>query len=263
MVRAQRRPYAGEESPAAVEATVVIAADGGSTFRRRLRCAGPADRRGVVGRHDGGNGRHLYGYYVNTFGALTDTEFSLDASGYSVVRLYNGGDLTLGLSRTIPSAALDDLVVRVGGRHFLLSDAVYVPGGNAGPPLRVQRSVAGLDGRRDDSGGAARLHHAGRADGVAGDDAGAAGGRPRLDGAGVGRRRDRGLPDGVLGRRGHDLAGAGGEHGHRGHELPRRERGTGRDAVTTGSGGSAATATPGRPRGRRRRRRLTASAASR
>ena len=69
---------------------------------------------------------NLYGYYVNTFGALTDTEFSLDASGYSVVRLYHVGDLTLGLNRTIPSEALDDLVVRLGGRHFLLSDAVYV-----------------------------------------------------------------------------------------------------------------------------------------
>ena len=69
---------------------------------------------------------NLYGYYVNTFGALTATEFSLDASGYSVVRLYHGGDLTLGLDRTIPSEALDDLVVRLGGRHFLLSDAVYV-----------------------------------------------------------------------------------------------------------------------------------------
>ena len=128
VVRAQRRPYAGEESPAAVEATVVIAADGGSMFPEGGFDA-PALPTEEVWSADltVGTVANLYGYYVNTFGALTDTEFSLDASGYSVVRLYHGGDLTLGLNRTIPSEALDDLVVRLGGRHFLLSDAVYVP----------------------------------------------------------------------------------------------------------------------------------------
>ena len=127
VVRAQRRPYAGEDLPAAVEATVVIAADGDSMFLGGGLVA-PALPTEEVWSADltVGTVANLYGYYVNTFGALTDTEFSLDASGYSVVRLYHGGDLTLGLNRTIPSEALDDLVVRLGGRHFLLSDAVYV-----------------------------------------------------------------------------------------------------------------------------------------
>ena len=127
VVRAQRRPYAGEDLPAAVEATVVIAADGDAMFLGGGFDA-PALPTEEVWSADltVGTVANLYGYYVNTFGALTDTEFSLDASGYSVVRLYHGGDLTLGLNRTIPSEALDDLVVRLGGRHFLLSDAVYV-----------------------------------------------------------------------------------------------------------------------------------------
>ena len=127
VVRAQRRPYAGEDLPAAVEATVVIDADGDSMFLGGGLDA-PALPTEEVWSADltVGTLANLYGYYVNTFGALTDTEFSLDASGYSVVRLYHGGDLTLGLDRTIPSEALDDLVVRLGGRHFLLSDAVYV-----------------------------------------------------------------------------------------------------------------------------------------
>ena len=159
---------------------------------------------------------NLYGYYLNTFGALTDTEFSLDDPGYSVVRLYHGGDLTLGLNRTIPSEALDDLVVRLGGRHFLLSDAVYVPVATQ-VHLYVFSGVSlGWTVGETIPVGAARLHRAGRADGVAGDGAGDAGGRPRVDGAGAGRRRDRGLPGGVLGRRGRELAGSGGGHRHRG-----------------------------------------------
>ena len=126
-VRAQRRPYAGEDLPAAVEATVVIAADGDAMFLGGGLVA-PALPTEEVWSADltVGTVANLYGYYVNTFGALTDTEFSLDASGYSVVRLYHGGDLTLALDRTIPSEVLDDLVVRLGGRHFPLSDAVYV-----------------------------------------------------------------------------------------------------------------------------------------
>ena len=238
MVRAQRRPYAGEESPAAVEATVVIAADGGSMFPEGGFDA-PALPTEEVWSADltVGTVANLYGYYVNTFGALTDTEFSLDASGYSVVRLYHGGDLTLGLrAGTIPSEALDDLVVRLGGRHFLLSDAVYVrvatqvhhyvfngvsPGWTVGETIPVALLAYTTPGEPT---------------GLPGDGAGAAGGRPRVDGAGARRRRDRGLPGGVLGRRGRELAGAGGGHRHRGHELPRRERGTGRDASLPGPG---------------------------